>query len=65
MGYAMEVHLQLGPGLGESIYESALAAELEFAKIAFNRQVSAPIQNRGKTIGNRIDLIVDSAVVVE
>jgi GxxExxY protein len=66
IGCAIEVHRQLGPGLLESVYESALAVELEFAKIAFSRQVSVPIQYRGRIIGDhRIDLIVESAVVVE
>jgi GxxExxY protein len=66
IGCAIEVHRQLGPGLLESIYESTLAAELEFAKINFERQVSVPIQYRGKTIGeHRIDLIVEKSVVVE
>jgi GxxExxY protein len=66
IGCAIEVHRQLGPGLLESIYESALAVELKFAGIAFKRQVSFPIQYRGKLIGeHRIDLIVENDVVVE
>jgi GxxExxY protein len=66
IGCAIEVHRQLGPGLLESIYESALAVELEFAGIAFKRQVCFPIQYRGKIIGeHRIDLIVENGFVVE
>jgi GxxExxY protein len=66
IGCAIEVHRQLGPGLLESIYESALVVELEFAGMAFKRQVSFPIQYRGKIIGeHRIDLIVENDVVVE
>src|SRR5260370_41577568 len=66
IGCAIEVHRQLGPGLLESIYESALAVELEFAEIHFARQVLVPIQYRGKLIGeHRIDLIVEQSVVVE
>jgi GxxExxY protein len=66
IGCAIEVHRQLGPGLLESIYESALAVELEFAKISVSRQVPVPIQYRGRIIGeHRIDLIVENTVVVE
>jgi GxxExxY protein len=66
IGCAIEVHRQLGPGLLESIYESALAVELEFAKIDFARQVAVSMVYRGKPIGeHRIDLIVEKSIVVE
>ena len=66
VGCAIDVHQELGPGLLESIYESAMAVELEFQKMRFRQQVIVPIQYRGKLIGeHRIDLIVEDAVVVE
>jgi GxxExxY protein len=66
IGCAIEVHRQLGPGLLESIYESAMCIELESAGIGFQRQVLVPIQYRGRLIGeHRLDLIVEKAVVVE
>ncbi len=66
IGCAIDVHQELGPGLLESIYESAMAVELEFQKIGFRQQVIVPIQYRGRLIGeHRIDLIVENAVVVE
>ena len=66
IGAAIEVHRQLGPGLLESIYESALSIELECAQLAFQRQVTVPIQYRGRPIGeHRLDFIVQNAVVVE
>jgi GxxExxY protein len=52
IGCAIEVHRQLGPGLLESMYEAALAIELEFAGIRFERQVGVPIQYRSKMIGS-------------
>ena len=65
IGCAIDVHQELGPGLLESIYESA-AVELEFQKMGFRQQVIVPIQYRGRLIGeHRIDLIVENAVVVE
>jgi GxxExxY protein len=63
---AIEVHRRIGPGLLESVYESAMAIELEFAGIKFQRQVIVPIQYRDRLIGeHRVDLIVEHAVVVE
>jgi GxxExxY protein len=66
IGCAIEVHQVLGPGLLESVYESAMAIELEFQKMGFRQQAIAPIQYRGRLIGeHRIDLIVENAVIVE
>jgi GxxExxY protein len=66
IGCAIEVHRQLGPGLLESIYESALCVELEWEKIPFQRQVALPIEYRGRPLGEyRLDLIVEELVVVE
>ena len=66
IGCAIEVLQVLGPGLLESIYESAMAMELEFQKMGFQQQVIVPIQYRGRLIGeHRVDLIVENTVVVE
>jgi GxxExxY protein len=66
IGCAIEVHRRLGPGLLESIYESALAVELAFAQISFERQVAIPIDYRAKVIGeHRLDFIVEKSVVLE
>ncbi len=66
IGCAIDVHQELGPGLLESVYELAMAIELEFQKMGFRQQVIVPIQYRGRLIGeHRIDLIVENAVIVE
>jgi len=66
IGCAIDVHQELGPGLLESIYESAMAVELDFQKMSFRQQVIVPIQYCGRLIGeHRIDLIVENTVVVE
>ena len=39
IGCAIEVHRHLGPGLFESIYESALCVELTSDNLAFKRQI--------------------------
>jgi GxxExxY protein len=66
IGAAIEVHRILGPGLLESIYEEALAIELELRGIPFQRQVEIDVQYKGHTIkGQRLDLLVEGQVVVE
>jgi GxxExxY protein len=64
IGCAIEVHRHLGPGLLESIYESALSIELEASGMKVRKQVAVPILYRGKLIGeHRVDLIVEDSVV--
>ena len=66
IGCAIEVHRQLGAGLLESIYESAMAIELELAGLKYTRQVVIPVSYKGHSIGeHRIDLMVENAVIVE
>ena len=66
IGCAIEVHRYLGPGLLESIYESALCIELRAAGLQFQRQVSLPLWYIGELLGeHRPDLIVGEQVVVE
>jgi enterochelin esterase-like enzyme len=47
---ATDVHRQLGPGLLESVYESALSIELRYRGIPFKRQLGFPLYYRGKLI---------------
>jgi len=42
IGFAIEVHRQLGPGLLESAYEECLCYELRQAGLVFQRQVPLP-----------------------
>ena len=63
---AIEVHRCLGPGLLESVYESALCVELEMRGLPFTRQAGVPLLYKGRLISeHRPDLVVDSAVIVE
>jgi GxxExxY protein len=65
---AIEVHRELGgPGLLESVYEEALAWELNHSGLAVERQVSCPIRYKGTFLGQplRLDLLVNGMVVVE
>ena len=66
IGSAIEVHRQLGPGLLESTYESALCVEFEELGLRYRRQLSIPVAYKGQTIGEyRLDLLVEDAVVIE
>ena len=64
---AMRVHSALGPGLLESAYEGCLAFELIERGLSIQRQLEMPVIYRGHRvdIGYRIDLLVESVVVVE
>jgi GxxExxY protein len=64
---ATAVHSQLGPGLLESVYESALMLELEHAGIPARRQVPVPVLYRGHDlgVGYRADVIVDGRLALE
>jgi GxxExxY protein len=67
IGAAMEVHRALGPGLLESAYEECLCRELSLRAVPFDRQKHLPVEYKGLRLdcGYRLDLLVDSSVVVE
>jgi len=66
IGAAIEVHRALGPGLLESLYETALCIELDERGIRYARQVSVPAHYKGRSLGDyTIDLIVEDLVVIE
>jgi GxxExxY protein len=66
IGAAIEVHTILGPGLLETIYESALCREFELRNILYQRQVSAVVAYKDIVIqGQRLDLLVQGEVIVE
>lgn len=66
IGCALAVHRALGPGFLESIYQRAMCIELTARGLAFETERGVAVEYRGVPIpGQRIDLIVESAVVVE
>jgi GxxExxY protein len=63
---AIEVQKHLGPGLLESVYESALCVEFKADSLPFKRQIGIPLYYKGELISeHRPDLIVDDKVIVE
>jgi GxxExxY protein len=64
---AFKVHVALGPGLLESVYEAVLAHELRKCGLTVLRQVSLPVIYDGICLdeGFRLDLVVEDLVIVE
>lgn len=66
MKAVFEVHNTLGPGFVESVYEEALAYELELHGIPLERQKTITVLYKGRVVGtHRLDLVVDGKIVLE
>ncbi len=67
LGYAIEVHKELGPGLLESIYEKCLAHILIQNGYLVSRQQSVPLTFRGLKLDCdlRFDLWINDSIIVE
>ncbi|MBW7907673.1 MAG: GxxExxY protein [Kiritimatiellae bacterium] len=64
---AVKIHMNLGPGLLESVYEAVLARSLEQRGLRAERQKAIQFEYDGMIFeeGFRTDLLVESRVVVE
>jgi GxxExxY protein len=64
---AFEVHTELGPGLLESVYETALVYELRAIGLDVKAQVPLPMTYKGvgMEVGFRMNVLVENRVVVE
>jgi iron complex transport system substrate-binding protein len=64
---ALKIHLELGPGLLESVYEAVLARALERRGFHVERQKAIRFEYDGMVFedGFRADLLVEDRVVVE
>jgi GxxExxY protein len=67
IGFAIEVHRHLGPGLLESAYEECLCFELQQGGLAFKRQVPLPIIYKSVRLdcGYRLDVVAEERVILE
>jgi GxxExxY protein len=67
IGFAIEVHRQLGPGLLESAYEECLCYELRQSDLAFKRQVPLAVTYKSVRLdcGYRLDVVVEDKVILE
>ena len=61
------IHVNLGPGLLESVYEEILYSELTEIGLKVERQKQLPVVWKGRTLdlGFRPDLIVENKVIIE
>ena len=64
---SVKIHRDLGPGLLESVYEALLARELQRRGFHVERQKAIRFEYDGMVFerGLRVDLLVESRVVVE
>ncbi|MDX2042793.1 MAG: GxxExxY protein [Acidobacteriota bacterium] len=65
---AIEVHKTLGgPGLLESVYEEALAYELQKRGLQLKRQLYVPIRYKDQLLADplKLDLMVEDKVIIE
>ena len=62
-----KIHTTLGPGLLETVYESAFAYELGKRNIPYLRQVGIPAIYEGQflDVGFRADIIMEGKLIVE
>jgi GxxExxY protein len=68
IGAAMEVHRNLGgPGLLESIYESALCHELSLQGLKFQTQLPIEVRYKGIIIREPLilDILVEGQIIIE
>jgi len=67
IGYAIDVHKEIGPGLLESIYEKCLAHLLIQNGYSVSRQQIIPLNFRGLNLDCdlKFDLLVNEQIVVE
>jgi len=61
------VHVNLGPGLFESIYEQVLSHEFQKHGLHFQDQQPIPVywDNQRMGVGYRADIIVDNRIIIE
>jgi GxxExxY protein len=64
---AFKIHITLGPGLLESVYEATLEYELRKRGLSVLRQIGLPVYYEGLKleIGYRVDMIVGDKVIIE
>lgn len=62
-----KVHDYFGPGMLESIYESALCKEFDKRGINYTRQQTIPVYYEGELLGDgfRADIVVENKILIE
>ena len=65
IGAAIEVHRNLGPGYSESIYEQAMAVELDLRRIAYKSQFEFDIEKCAIAGKTRVDSVSSTILIIE
>ena len=67
IGAAIEIHKALGPGLLESVYETALARDLKEMGLYVEQQKGLPFTYKELEFdrGYRMDLIIENKLIIE
>jgi GxxExxY protein len=67
IGFAIDVHRALGPGLLESAYEECLCYDLNQAALKIQRQVPLPVVYKGVKLdcAYRMEVVVENEVIIE
>ena len=67
VGFAIEVHKTLGPGLLESVYEKCLIQELKLKGFNVKSQIVIPINYKGINLDAnlKLDILVNDLVIIE
>ncbi|SMG14986.1 GxxExxY protein [Marivirga sericea] len=67
IGTAIELHRNVGPGLLESAYETALAYDLREFGLDVKQQIPLPFVYKEikMDVGYRVDLLVEDKVIIE
>ena len=66
-GAVFKVYNELGPGLLESVYETALSYELKQLDLDIKNQIGIPMKYADITfdVGFRLDILVNDKVIIE
>lgn len=64
---AFQVHITMGPGLAEAVYQECMEREFNRRNIPFSRQEPITISYKGEQLETRYiaDLVVEGRVIVE
>ena len=67
IGFAIDVHKELGPGLLESAYQECLFYEIKNAGLKVVKELALPITYKDINLdhGYRIDLLIEDKIVLE
>lgn len=67
IGFCIEIHRELGPGLLESAYHECLCHELSKCGLRFEREKPLPVRYKDVRLdcGYRMDVVVEQKLIVE